>query len=90
MAKLHELDMDHRGEFDEVFVRNAFVHVERMADRSFWIGIDSPGMARLSIRTGVADGKWYFNVEEDTLSGRHESVTRPACYRQHSVERARA
>ncbi len=70
---------DHRGEFDEVWLKNADVHVERMGARSFWIGINSPG-GDIMINTGIHDGEWYFNVSEDAVDGRFFAVRRPAHY----------
>ena len=77
-------EKDHRSEFDEVFVREASVHIERMADRCFWIGIDPPSSSRLpSLRifTGVERGKWFFRISEDSLDAAQEMVVqRPAKY----------
>ncbi len=76
-SKRHEFSLDDFGEFDEVFVKNASVHIERMDETAYWIGIDAPGMASLMVNTGTVDGVWYFNVEEDSLDGRDFSVQRP-------------
>lgn len=68
------------GEFDEVFVRNAFVHIERMNETGFWIGVDPPkssGLPRIMLTTGVYKGEWFFNLEEDSLGGKSLSVRRP-------------
>lgn len=68
------------GEFDEVFIRNAFVHIERMNETGFWIGIDPPkdsGLPRIMVNTGVYKGEWYFNLQEDSTGGKHFSVRRP-------------
>lgn len=62
-----EYRCDKSGEFDELFADGAYVHVERMADRAFWIGVER-GDQKVMINTGVnAEGDWYFNVEEDSL-----------------------
>lgn len=73
----HEFGLDHREEFDEVFVPNAFVHIERMNETGYWIGINAPGLPSLMINTGVHRGVWFFNVEEDAIGGQSFSVTRP-------------
>lgn len=68
------------GEFDELFVRNAFVHIERMNDTGFWIGIDLPkssGLPRIMINTGVHQGVWFFNLSEDSMDGQTVTVQRP-------------
>ena len=68
------------GEFDEVFIRNAEVHIERMDTTAFWIGIEAEGFAPLTLNTGVHRGTWFFNLEEDTElgdSGRFLQVQRP-------------
>jgi hypothetical protein len=75
--KQHDFGLDHRDELDEVFVRNAFVHIERMNETGYWIGIDSPGRPHLMINTGVHGGKWFFNVEEDKIGGKYFNVERP-------------
>jgi hypothetical protein len=67
--------LDHRGEFDELWLRNALVHVERMNETGFWIGIELPNGERISINTGVYRGEWFFNIDED--GGKHFSVRRP-------------
>lgn len=63
---LHEFGMS-EDELDEVFIKDAHVHIERMDDTSFWIGIHATGMAPIMLNTGVCRGVWYFNVEEDSL-----------------------
>lgn len=83
------------GEFDEVFVDNAFVHVERMNTRAWWIGITPPkksGLPRLMINTGIHDGEWYFNIEEDSLhpDAKFCRIARPACHRKHVAGKAKA
>lgn len=80
----HEIRLDQSAEFDELVVDgSAFVHVERMDQRCFWIGIDLPDNKRINIRTGVEDGMWFFRVEEDFKEGRDFLVERRACYRKH-------
>jgi len=71
--------LDHRGEFDELWVRNAYVHVERMDKTAFWIGIDIEDDRdhRLMVNTGVDRGVWYFNVEEEGGVGHSFTVRRP-------------
>lgn len=78
--KKHHEFSETRGEFDEVWVKNAFVHIERMDDKAFWIGIDPPkasGLPRIMLNTGVVNGQWYFNLEEDSLDGKRLEVSRP-------------
>lgn len=77
--------MDHQGEFDELFLTNAYVHIERMGTRAFWIGIETPDGKRFCVNTGVYKDQWFFNVQEDQLSGEFWTVTRPACHRKHNV-----
>lgn len=72
-----EFGLDHRGEFDEVWLRNAFVHIERMDDAAYWIGIDAEDGRRIMVNTGVWRGEWYFNVYEDATNGRAFDVRRP-------------
>lgn len=73
-----KFSLDHRGEFDEVFLRNAAVHIERMNETGFWIGIDLPDGRRVSVNTGIESGNWFFNVEEDKLNGgKFHSINRP-------------
>lgn len=55
------------GELDEVWIENAFVHIERMDDTAFWIGIEGKGKPMLHLNTGVHRGQWYFNIEVDSL-----------------------
>ena len=63
-------DSTPENEFDEFFAEKAFVHIERMGEMEFWIGIQDPGLPQVNVRTGVtAEGKWYFRLEEDTLKG---------------------
>lgn len=69
--------LDFRGEFDELFIRGADIHIERMNETGFWIGIDLPDGEQIMINTGVHQGVWYFNVEEDKAGGRFLSVQRP-------------
>lgn len=73
--------LDDSGEFDEVCVKNAFVHIERMSESEFWGGIDPPkgsGLPEIMLFTGVTKGTWYFNVGEDCHDGsQHFSVRRP-------------
>lgn len=77
-----DLRLDDKGEFDEAFIREASVHIERMAETAFWIGIDLPDGTSLMINTGVDHGQWFFNVEEDREAGRSYSVSRPRTPRQ--------
>ncbi len=66
------------GELDEVFIPNAFVHIERMDDTAFWIGIEGAGLPMLHLNTGVHRGVWFFNIEEDKAeAGRFLTVRRP-------------
>ena len=65
------------GEFDETFVANASVHIERMDDTAYWIGIYTPDGKGIMVNTGVYRGEWYFNVEEDSPDGRSFTVRRP-------------
>ncbi len=74
--KRHKFTLDHRKEFDEVFVQNATVHVERMDEKCYWIGINAPGLPMLMINTGVEQGKWFFTIEEDEAKGRFLRVER--------------
>ena len=74
--------MTHAPEFDELFA-SGDIHVERMSTRSFWIGIDTAS-GHICINTGVAEGKWYFNVEEDWNGGKRYEIERPACHRKHT------
>lgn len=73
----HWGDLDHKGEFDELWISDAFVHIERMNDTGFWMGLEAPGLPRVSVNTGVYRGKWYFNVYEDRKDGKSFSVERP-------------
>lgn len=77
-VKHHKFDLSPTlDELDEVFVKNATVHIERMSDTSFWIGINSPGLPGLMVNTGVHRGTWFFNVYEDVTGGKSYSVRRP-------------
>ena len=75
--KKHKFGMDEEGEFDEVFLSKASVHVERMNETGYWIGIDAPGFPSLMVNTGVYRGVWFFNIEEDEIGGRSLQVQRP-------------
>lgn len=75
--KTHKFGLDHRGEFDEVFVKNASVHIERMGETAFWMRIDAPGLPSLMLNTGVHRGTWYFWGGEDSKQGQHFSIQRP-------------
>jgi hypothetical protein len=57
-------ELDRSGELDEVFFRNSDVHIERMADKAFWIGIDMQDGTHFAVNTGVEKGIWYFRIEE--------------------------
>ena len=85
MKRNHRIEprLDHRGEFDEVFVSGASIHVERMDTTGFWIGIDKKGFPSLSIRTGVHRGVWYFNVARH--SGLHDALP----YKEWNIQRPR-
>ena len=66
--KHHKFQLGGEGELDELFVYGAFVHIERMDDSSFWIGIYPPkssGLPDIMLNTGVHKGTWYFNVREN-------------------------
>lgn len=79
--KHHAFDLGHDGEFDEVWVAKADVHIERMNDTGFWIGIDPPkssGLPRIMLNTGVYRGEWFFNLQEDCFGDAQcLSVRRP-------------
>lgn len=72
------LDIDGRREFDETFIRNASVHIERMDECCFYIGIEAKGLPGLRLFTGIQGGNWFFNIEEDSRGGRFISVRRKA------------
>lgn len=76
--KGHKFSLDCRKELDEMFIQDAMVHIERMNETGFWIGIDSPGMPRLHINTGCHEDTWFFNIEEDRIGGRFLTVERRA------------
>lgn len=38
-----EVRFDDRGEFDELCIKSASVHLEMMDDTTLWIGFDIPG-----------------------------------------------
>ena len=38
-----EVRFDERGEFDELCIKSAMVHLEMMDDRTLWIGFYIPG-----------------------------------------------
>jgi hypothetical protein len=79
--------LDWQGEFDEVFVSDAsLVHIERMDERAFWIGINV-GKRMLMINTGVSDGEWYFRIEEDKIGGKEFVVKRSAKLSDKAIER---
>ncbi len=85
--KHHEFDISrYDDEFDEVWIKGANVHIERMDETAFWIGIDPPpssGLPRIMLNTGVCKGEWYFNLEEDCLDGAQSvSVRRPRSSRR--------
>ena len=75
--KRHKYGLDHRKEFDEVFIKNAHVHIERMHETCYWIGISTKDFPDLMINTGVEKGMWFFNIEEDSLKGKSFQVQRP-------------
>ena len=74
----HKFTLDHLNEFDEVFVSNASVHIERMDEMCYYIGIEHKELPQLMIRTGVERGVWFFNIEVDSVED-HQflSVQRP-------------
>ena len=74
--KKHKFGMDHRGELNEVFLSKASVHIERMNERCYWIGIEAPGFVPLLVTTGIDGSIWFFNVEEDEIGGRFLQVQR--------------
>lgn len=73
------------GEFDELFAENATIHIERMDERAFWIGINLPNGEQVMVNTGIASRTWFFNVEEDAVgdTAQHFAVQRRSCYRRH-------
>ncbi len=76
-----EFSLDPDGELDEVWFRNADVHIERMSRTGFWIGFDLPDGSRFMANTGVCRGRWFFTIEEGTEGGRFfraEHPRRPA------------
>jgi len=75
--RAHRFRLDHRQEFDEVYLAEASVHIERMDETAFWMGIEAEGLPRLMVNTGVERGQWYFNVEEDEKDGKRFTVQRP-------------
>ena len=74
-VKAHKITTPN-GELDEVFVSGASVHVERLNEMCFWIGIDHPTLPSLNIRTGVEDRKWFFRLEEDSKATREFVIER--------------
>lgn len=86
------------GELDEVFIANAFVHIERMGDTAFWIGIEGENKPMLHLNTGVHRGQWYFNIEVDSNDEPHwlavqrprKGSAPPPSRRPHDVERITA
>ena len=79
-------------ELDEVFIRNASVHIERMDDTAFWIGIyppESSGFPSIMLNTGVYKGEWFFNVEEDCLDGPRDFIVRRPRYSKRKLPIAR-
>ncbi len=66
--------LDPDGEFDEVWLENVSVHIERMHDTGFWIGFDLPDGRRVMLNTGVVRGRWFFTLQE---GGRVFPVHRP-------------
>lgn len=78
VKKHHNIKIASDGELDEIFASGG-IHIERMSDSSFWIGIypdRKKGLPDLMINTGVHGGVWYFNVEEDVIDGRSFQVRR--------------
>lgn len=66
------------GEFDELFCANAFVHIERMDKRAFWMGITGPDGKDIMVNTGVTnDGIWFFNVDENWKGGERYEIQVP-------------
>jgi hypothetical protein len=66
------------GEFDELWLDKADIHIERMDDAAFWIGFYPEVGPELMLNTGVYRGEWYFNIYEDVVGdGRDISVRRP-------------
>lgn len=70
---------DYRGEFDEAFIDARHVHIERMGNRGWWIGIWTKDGSQIHVNTGIHQGTWFFNVDEDEDSGLSTSVQRRAC-----------
>ena len=73
---------DNNGELDEIFLKATHVHIERMDTMAFWVGVNLPDGSLVHMRTGVAGGVWYFNVEGD---GQFETVQRPSSANVHAV-----
>ena len=69
---------DGRREFDETFLKDATVHIERMDECCFFIGIDAKGLPPLKLFTGIQEGQWFFNINEDRIDGEFISVRRKA------------
>ncbi len=69
--------LDQDGELDEFFARG-HIHVERMNDTGFWIGIETDDGERIHINTGLDGRTWFFNVERvSDANGELLRVQRP-------------
>lgn len=57
------------GQLDEFFAENAFIHIERMGDASWWIGIDLPDGQHWMINFGTVNrrAKVVFTIEKDSV-----------------------
>lgn len=79
----YKVSFDHEGQIDEV-TASGTLHLERMNENQWWIGLDMPDGRRLNFRFGANNKRASFTmlVEEDWDGG--------ACHRCDFREARRA
>jgi len=63
--------LDQNGQLDELLCDGANIHLERMGDTSWWMGIALPNGRYISVNFGAVNkrAKFYLNIQEDGDDG---------------------
>ena len=81
--KHHDFHLDRiEGEFDELWVGSANVHIGRMNETGFWIGIDPPessGLPRIMLNTGEPFSFIDSSIQQGAEKGPHRLKPVPPC-----------
>jgi hypothetical protein len=64
-VKYNEVRLDMDGEFDELVVTDAFVHIERMSSTGFWMAVTPREGMPYALRFGFEEGVFYVRLNEE-------------------------